>query len=68
MGCWHAIGKRGEIFTLYEQGFVHTKAFGGDFGCLVELTDGRKILINGFTEGAALLARNIFEAVGRRPG
>lgn len=93
-GCWHAISKRGEIFTLYEQGFVHTwrrsttvvpwtkvavavdhakknalaKAFGGDVGCLVKLTDGRKILINGFTEGAALLAHNIFEAVGRRPG
>ncbi|MFC9255594.1 hypothetical protein ACIBCH_34310 [Amycolatopsis thailandensis] len=90
--CWHAIGKRGETFTLYERGFVHTwrksttivpwiaveaavdhskknvlaKALGGDVGCLVKLTDGRKILINGFTEGAAVLAHDIFEAVGRR--
>ncbi|MFC3448650.1 hypothetical protein [Amycolatopsis speibonae] len=91
--CWNAVGKRGETFTLYEQGFVHTwrksttivpwtavdvvidhtkknvfaKALGGDVGCLVKLTDGRKILINGFTEGAAVLAHDIFEAVGRRP-
>ncbi|WP_409491220.1 hypothetical protein [Amycolatopsis sp. cmx-11-12] len=90
--CWHAISKRGETFTLYEQGFVHTwsrsttvvpwnaveavidhtkknilaKALGGDVGCLVKLTDGKKILINGFTEGAALLAHDISEAVGRR--
>ncbi|OXM42637.1 hypothetical protein [Amycolatopsis alba] len=92
-GCWHAIGKRDETFTLYERGFVHTwgkcttvvpwtaievaidhtrknivaKALGGDVGCLVKLTDGRKILINGFTRNAALLTRTIFEAVGRRP-
>ncbi|MFK0250555.1 hypothetical protein ACIQUM_38165 [Amycolatopsis azurea] len=92
-GCWQAVGRRGEAFTLYEQGFVHTwrksttivpwtaievaidhtrknvlaKAFGGDVGCLVKLTDGRKILINGFTEGAAVLTHDIFEAVGRRP-
>nr|WP_221472565.1 hypothetical protein [Amycolatopsis umgeniensis] len=91
--CWQAIGKRGETFTLYEQGFVHTwrksttvvpwdvieavvdhtksnvlaRTLGGDVGCLVKLADGRKILINGFTEGAAMLTYNIFEAVGRRP-
>ncbi|WP_414940012.1 hypothetical protein [Amycolatopsis sp. cmx-11-51] len=91
--CWHAISKRGETFTLYERGFVHTwsrsttvvpwneveavidhtknnilaRALGGDVGCLVRLTDGKKILINGFTEGAAVLAHDISEAVGRRP-
>ncbi|AUI63929.1 hypothetical protein [Amycolatopsis sp. BJA-103] len=91
--CWQAVGKRGETFTLYERGFVHTwrrsttivpwdsievvvdhtksnilaKTLGGDVGCVVKLADGRKILINGFTEGAAMLTYDISEAVRRRP-
>ncbi|WP_410658865.1 hypothetical protein [Amycolatopsis sp. lyj-112] len=90
--AWQAARKRGEVFTLYEAGFVHTwgkvttvvpwnaiatavdhsktnilaKTFGGDVGCLVRLADGRKVLINGYTEGAALLAHNIFVATGQR--
>jgi hypothetical protein len=42
------------------------KAFGGDVGCLVKLTDGRKLIINGFTDGAALLTHRVFEATTPR--
>ncbi|MFI5592285.1 hypothetical protein ACIA5G_45055 [Amycolatopsis sp. NPDC051758] len=86
------ITRRGETFTLYEAGFVHTKAktstevpwtaietvvdhtkqnvlakaFGGDVGCLVRLTGGRKVVVNGFTDGADLLTLRIFEATAPR--
>ncbi|WP_181774488.1 hypothetical protein [Amycolatopsis pittospori] len=89
--AWQSVRRRGEVFTLYEAGFVHTwgktttvvpwttiatvtdqsknnilaRTFGGDVGCLVELADGRKVLINGYTEGAAVLMYNVFEATRR---
>lgn len=88
-----SVRRRGEAFTLYEAGFVHSwgtkttvvpwtdvvtvtdvgkntflaKAFGGDVGCQVQTTGGRKVLINAFTDGAALLIHRIFEATGGRP-
>lgn len=95
LGVWLAyqtLTRRGETFTLYDAGFVHSKAktstevpwtaietvvdntkqnvlakaFCGDVGCLVKLTDGRKLVINGFIDGAALLTHRIFEATARR--
>lgn len=83
-----AVRRRGETFTLHENGFVHTRGrtttiarwtdvetvtdlskdnplarmFGGDVGGVVRLVDGRKVLINGFTEGAARLWSHIVEA------
>jgi hypothetical protein len=42
---------------------VLAKAFGGDVGCLVKLTGGRKLVINGFTDGADLLTHRVFEAI-----
>lgn len=45
---------------------VLAKAFGGDVGCLVKLAGGRKLVLNGFTEGAALLTLRIFEATAGR--
>ncbi|MEV6910385.1 hypothetical protein [Amycolatopsis sp. NPDC051071] len=90
--AWQAVRRRGEVFTLYEAGLVHTwgktttvvpwnvidtvtdhsktnalaKVFGGDVSCLVKLGDGRKVLINGYTEGAAVLMHNVFQATGQR--
>jgi hypothetical protein len=83
------ITRRGETYTLYEAGFVHTKAetstevpwtaietvvdntkqnllakaFGGDVGCVVKVTGGRKLVINGFTDGADLLTLRVVEAI-----
>ncbi|MET9629689.1 hypothetical protein ABZX92_19725 [Lentzea sp. NPDC006480] len=87
-----AVWRRGEGFTLYEGGFVHSwrdnvvvvpwgdigtvvdtgrntaiaRLLGGDFGCLVVLTSGRKIVINAFTDNAAVLVGHIREAFLRQ--
>lgn len=87
-----SVRRRGEEFTLYEAGFVHSwgtkttgvpwtdvvtvtdvgkktflsKAFGGDVGCQVRTTGGRKVVINAFTNGAELLIHRVFEATGGR--
>ncbi len=88
------VTRRGETYTLYEAGFVHTKAkrttevpwtaietvvdntkqnvlakaLCGDVGCPIKLAGGRKLVINGFTESAALLTHRVFEATAHRPG
>ncbi|MGW6932656.1 hypothetical protein ACWGE0_21550 [Lentzea sp. NPDC054927] len=87
-----SVRRRGEEFTLYESGFVHSwgtkttvvpwtdvvtvtdvgkktvlsKAFGGDVGCRIRTTGGRKVTINAFTNGAELLIHRVFEATGGR--
>ncbi|MGI5500783.1 hypothetical protein [Lentzea sp. CA-135723] len=38
------------------------KAFGGDVGCRITLTDGRRVTINSHTDGAPLLIHRVFEA------
>lgn len=45
---------------------ILAKAFCGDVGCVVKLTGGRKLGVNGFTDGAALLTQRIFEAAAPR--
>ncbi len=59
---WNAI----ETVTDHSRNNALAKAFGGDVSCLVKLGDGRKVLINGYTEGAAVLMHSVLQATGRR--
>ncbi|MFD4676114.1 hypothetical protein ACFWNN_40760 [Lentzea sp. NPDC058450] len=44
------------------RGTLLAKAFGGDVGCQIKLTDGRRVTINSYTDGAPLLIHRVLEA------